>query len=425
MAKENVLDEDLHSEDLQEIISKPPSWLLKRGTAFILITILMILCLSFFIKYPEVVMVPLKFNTSNSPKALASKVNGNLIRILVKDGTWVDKNTDIAYLESVADHDQVINILDQLKKFKTGSFRLSDLENIVSPTELELGELQNSYQNFYLAYLNFKGVNKEGIFLKRKSVAKSEVKYINDQNHRIQQIYELQKIDLALAEQEYVKYQLLAQKKVISQSELQQIEVLLLSKRQTIPQTENVIITNQNNLLIKNKEITEIDNQIFDEEKKFFQALNTFISDAENWKKQYIITSVSKGILIYGDFLQDNQLVKMGDKLFYVNSNKEDYYGEILIPQSFSSKVKRGQKVLIKVQSFPYQEYGLLHGKVNYISDIPIKDSVFFSKVILTRTAQDSLIKLKPGILAVAEIITEDQSIFKRIWLNLTKTLKF
>jgi len=117
--------------------------------------------------------------------------------------------------------------------------------------------------------------------------------------------------------------------------------------------------------------------------------------------------------------------VKMGDVLFYVNANKDDYYGEILIPQVKSSKVKVGQDVLIKVQSYPYQEYGYLRGKINYISDIPIKDSVFFSRVILTRNEQDSVIRLKPGILADADVITEDQSIFKRIWLNLTKSLKF
>mgnify|MGYP003574874347 CR=1 FL=1 len=35
------------------------------------------------------------------------------------------------------------------------------------------------------------------------------------------------------------------------------------------------------------------------------------------------------------------------------------------------------------------------------------------------------MIKLKPGMLADADIITEDQSILKRIWFNLTENLKF
>lgn len=425
MAKRSIFDDDIHSEDLQEIISKPPSWLLKRGITFIVLTIFMIFGLTFFIRYPEVVTVSMKFNTSSAPKVLTGKVNGNLVKILIKDGMPIDKNTNIAYVESVADHDQILNLLDKMKKVRSSTIELTDLNDIVTPTELELGELQNSYHNFYLAYLNYVAINKEGIYQKRKSFIQNEVKYINEQSQRIQQSFDLQKRELSLAEEEYAKYQILAEKKVISQLELQQKEALLLSKRQSIPQMENTIISNQSNRLSKDKEMSEINNQMFEEEKKFYQSLNTFISDAENWKKQYVITSSSEGTLIYGDFLQENQLIKMGEELFYVNANKEDYYGEILIPQSKSSKVKIGQDVLIKVQSYPYQEYGYLRGKVYYISDIPIRDSVFFSKVTLSRSQKDSVIKLKPGILADADIITEDMSIIERIWLNLTKSLKF
>jgi len=425
MAKKTLMDEDIHSEDLQEIISKPPSWLLKRGITFIVLTIFMLFGLTFFIRYPEVVPVSMKFNTSSALKVLTGKVTGNLVKILVKDGTAVDKNTDIAYLESVADHHQVLHLLDKMKQVRSSTIELADLKDIVTPTELELGEVQNSYQNFYLAYLNYVAINKEGIYQKRKNFIQNEVKYINEQNQRIQQSFDLQKRELALAEEEYAKYQILAEKKVISQLELQQKEALLLAKRQSIPQTENTIIGNQSSRLSKDKEMSEINNQMFEEEKKFYQSLNTFISDAENWKKQYVISSPAKGTLIYGDFLQENQLIKMGEELFYVNANKDDYYGEIMIPQSKSSKVKVGQEVLIKVQSYPYQEYGYLRGRIDYISDIPIRDSVFFSKVILNRNEKDSVIKLKPGILADADIITENQSIIKRIWLNLTKSLKF
>lgn len=425
MAKKNYIDEDIHSEDLQEIIAKPPSWLLRRGISFVLLTILMIISLSVFIRYPEMVPVSMKFNTSNTPKALISKVNGNLVGILVKEGQWIEKGTDVAYLESIADHKQVIDILERLRTIRNEGASVRDLENLVSPTELDLGELQSSYQNFYLSYLNYKAVNRDGIFQKRKDFIQNEVQYVNDQNSRIKQTYELQKKELALAEAEYEKYRLLAEKKIISPLELQQKEAILLAKRQAIPQMENTLIGNQSSLLAKDKELSEINNQIIEEEKKFFQSLNTFISDAENWKKQYVISTPSSGQLVYGDFLQENQLVKTGDILFYINAGKDDYYGEILIPQHASSRVKEKQEVLIKVRSYPHQEYGYLKGKIDYISDIPVKDSLFFSRVTLIRTDQDSVIKLKPGIMADAEIITEDQSIFKRIWLNLTKSLKF
>lgn len=371
------------------------------------------------------VPVTMKFNTSNAPKALVSKVNGNIVGIRVKEGQWIEKGTDIAYLESIGDHQQVIDILERLRSIRRAPISVDELKTLVSPMELDLGELQSSYQNFYLAYLNYMAINREGIFHKRKNFIQEEVSYVNDQNRRMQQIYELQKKELELAEAEYEKYRFLAEKKIISPLELQQKEALLLAKRQAVPQMENTLIGNKSSLLAKDKELSEINNQIMEEEKKFFQSMNTFISDAENWKKQYVITAASEGYLVYGDFLQENQLVKTGDILFYINAGREDYYGEVLLPQAMSSKVKRKQKVVIKVRSYPHQEYGYLNGTVDYISDIPVRDSLFFSKVVLTRSDQDSLIRLKPGIMADAEIITEDMSIFKRIWLNLTKSLKF
>lgn len=86
MSKKLLNQDDFHSEELQDIIAKPPSWLLQRGISFVLITILMILGISVFIKYPEMVQAPLKFNTSDAPKVMLSKVNGNLVKILVNEG---------------------------------------------------------------------------------------------------------------------------------------------------------------------------------------------------------------------------------------------------------------------------------------------------------------------------------------------------
>lgn len=425
MGMKSYEDEYIHSEDLQEIITKPPSWLMKWGISSILITILLFLGISIFIRYPELVNATLKFNTIRAPKVIVARSNGNISKLLVKDESWVELNTDVAYLESTSDHMQVLKVLNELKKFRESRSNIYQLEKILSPSELNLGELQGSFHNFYLAYLNFKAVNQKGIFDQRRKILQAELSNIDKQKHHIQQSFNLQLQELALAEAEFEKYRILADKKIISPIELQQKEAQLLAKRQAIPQMENNIINNQGILLSKNRELSDMDNQIIEEEKKFIQALNSFISEGDNWKKQFVLTAPVSGKLIYNSFLQENQIVKTGEELFYINPNNNEYYGEMFISQSNSSKIKRGQKVIIKVQSYPYQEYGYLYGKITYISDIPVRDSVFFSRVGLIRTNQDSLIKLKPGILADAEIITEDQSVFKRIWLNLTKSLKF
>lgn len=424
MPKKREIYEDIHSEDLQEIIAKPPSWLLKRGISFILLTLLLIFGLSFYIKYPEMVLTELRFTTSNSPKVIINPSNGVLIRLLVKDGETVGRNQDIAYLESTASHEDVVNLLDKLRQLQSDKVTLKHLEQVMPPSSLHLGELQGSYQSFYISSLNYQAIQDGGIYQKRREALLNEVDHVNEQNIRIQQTYELQKRELQLAEEEYQKYKQLAEKKIISPLELQQKEAMLLSKRQAIPNIENTIISNRGNLLSKNREISEVENGIVEEEKKFLQALNSMISDAEEWKKRHVLSATVEGKLIYAGFWQENQYVKAGEELFYINPNRDDYYGETFIPQFYMSKIALNQQVLIKVRSYPYQEYGYLHGNVSYISDIPIKDSVFFARIDLKRVDKDLQIKLKPGIVADAEIITADVSIFRRIWTNLTKSLK-
>lgn len=422
--QKNNFEKDIYTEELQEIISKPPSWLLQRGISFVFLTILLLIGLSIFIRYPELVQANMKLTTVNAPKVVISRTTGHIVQLLVKEGDWVNAGSDLAYMESTADHIQVLSLLERLRTIRTMDNILLNLEDIAPPQSMNLGEIQNDYQNFYLSYLSYRAIEKEGIYSKRKAILLKELGNTDAQTRYIQETYDLQKKELALAEEEYNKYKILSDKKVISQMELKQNEATLLSKRQSIPQMEINLIANRGGLLLKNKELSEIDNQILEESKKFLQALNSFISSAENWKKQYVLSSASNGKLIYGSFLQVGQLVESGQELFYSYAGDEDFYGEMLIPQQSSSKVRVGQEILIKVQSYPYQEYGYLHGKVSYISDIPFRDSIFYSKVKLFRTEKDSAIKLKPGTNAEAEIITDDKSIFKRIWIDLTKSLQ-
>lgn len=425
MAKKHDKYQDIHSEDLQEIIAKPPSWLLKRGISFILMTILLILGLSFYIKYPEMVRTEMRFSTTNSPKMIINPTNGILVKLLVNDGEDVQKNQDIAYLESTAAHEDVVDLLNRLKELSNKTISLNELEQAIPPSSLNLGELQGNYQSFYLSLLNYRAIKEGGIYQKRRKVLQSEVENVNEQNIRIQQSYELQKKQLELAEKEYEKYKQLAEKKIISSLELQQRESTLLAKRQSIPNLETNIISNRSNLLSKNKEISEVENDIREEEIKFLQSLNSLISEVEEWKKSYVLSATVGGKLVYAGFWQENQYLEQGEELFYINPNRDDFYGEAFISQHQISKIDTQQQVLINVRGYPHQEYGYLKGRVGYISDIPIKDSVFFARIDLDSIGRKSFIRLKPGIYADAEIITTDLSVLQRIWGNLAKSLNY
>jgi hypothetical protein len=130
---------------------------------------------------------------------------------------------------------------------------------------------------------------------------------------------------------------------------------------------------------------------------------------------------------VFAGTVQENQVVSPGNNVFYINAGNTDYFGEMSIPQNNSGKVRTGQTVLIKLKSFPFEEYGMIKGKLSYLSDVPYHDSVFLSKVtfkLVKSPDPQKQIHLKEGMNADAEIITEDATILQRITRNLIKALR-
>ena len=128
----------------------------------------------------------------------------------------------------------------------------------------------------------------------------------------------------------------------------------------------------------------------------------------------------------YAGILQENQNVSINQELFIVNPGNTNFFGEVQIPQYNMGKVKLGQRTLIKLRSYPFEEYGIINGKISYITDVALKDSVFIAKIDFGKFEQKNPanpIVLKPGMVADAEIITKESSLLQRFVRNITKML--
>lgn len=139
-----------------------------------------------------------------------------------------------------------------------------------------------------------------------------------------------------------------------------------------------------------------------------------------------VLTASQNGKVSFAGIIQENQLIALNQEVFYINPGNEKFFGQMSIPQASMGKVKDGQQVLIKLKSYPYEEYGMIRGQINSISDIPYRDSIFLSKVnfnLRGSTDMKKPIHLKQGMMADAEIITQDATILQRITWNLVKLI--
>jgi HlyD family secretion protein len=129
------------------------------------------------------------------------------------------------------------------------------------------------------------------------------------------------------------------------------------------------------------------------------------------------------GRVSFAGFLQENQQIKNGQMIFIVHPHNSSAYMEILIPQYNFGKVKIGQEVLFKFQAYPFEQFGSVQGRIEYISSIST-DSGFLAKVILPKglhTNYDRSLPYQNGLLAQADIITQDMSLLERFYYTLRK----
>jgi hypothetical protein len=97
------LNEERHTEDMQEIISKIPSWIVKWGITLFFGIILTTLAISFLIRYPDEVAGNLKVTSVVEPIPLTSLIAGKLMTIQVQDGDIVKKGQVVAIIQSGKD----------------------------------------------------------------------------------------------------------------------------------------------------------------------------------------------------------------------------------------------------------------------------------------------------------------------------------
>lgn len=409
-----------HSDDMQDIITTVPGWLLRWGISLFFGILVLIVALAALIRYPDIVNAQLKIDSPNSPKPVVSKIAGKLVQLLVKENQEVKANEPLAYLESTANHARVLLMLANLKQLQRRVLQTKPIDNMVfnQADNIQLGELQSAYQTFFQEYLAYRSSVNNGFLVKKKGYLERDLASLTKQQEQLKAQKLLEQKDLKIASDEYEMHKKLAEQRVETKREFTDAESKYLGKQSSVVQTESAIITGENNYAAKQKDILELENQVQEEKSKFLQAINSLISVTEDWQSKYVLSASQTGRLQYAGVIQENQVLTPGQEVFYINPGNEAFFGNMTITQNNMGKVKEGQQVLIKLKSYPFEEYGMIRGRIKYISDVPYKDSVFVSKVdFKIRNTSDLKrpIHLKQGMVADAEIITQDATILQRI----------
>ncbi len=112
------------------------------------------------------------------------------------------------------------------------------------------------------------------------------------------------------------------------------------------------------------------------------------------------------------------RFVRKDEKVFsLIPSNKTPYLALLQLPIKGAGKVKTNQEVYVKLNNYPFMEFGVIKGKIKNISALPFDDhynvQVRFPRELIT-TYGDTL-KPQPLMHGVGEVIVERKSLYGRI----------
>lgn len=421
----------IRSEEVNEILSDTPKWILRWGISIMFILIIVGVSLTYFIKYPDILTADINLTTLNPPVTLVAKSNGKLTHLFVKDKQQVNKNEAIGIIENTANYNDVCELLQKANLLEE-KYKYSDsIISIQFNDSLKTGEITPYYLQFLKAlkdinlYLKINSYNKQIDLLKKDLVNYNTLlnKYTLQQKINNEQ--------LKLFENDFNRDKKLFEEKAISAREFETQKKNYLNAQNSNEQSK---ITVSNALIQINnieKNILQLAIQDYQEKTKlrneFNQQLKVLIAEIKKWKEIYVVESPVSGKLSFFNVWTVNQNVKQGDELFAIIPNeKQEFIGKCTLPVLNTGKLAIGQKVNIKLDSYPYNENGMLNGIVTNIAEVPNKDNLLIDvKLIngLTTSYNKTLVR-KEEMKGKAEIITTSKTLLTRVFDNFNRYLK-
>ncbi|MDL2239132.1 HlyD family secretion protein [Bacteroidales bacterium OttesenSCG-928-K22] len=411
--QENI---ELRSEEIKEILGRPPKWIVRWGISLIFIIIAVLFIGSYFFKYPDVLQATITVTTENLPAGITAKSSGRIDTIFTNEKQFVKQNDILAIVENPARFEDILLLKNYLQLYIVGD----ETHEQEVPVNLHLDNIQQSYLLFLRAHEDYqyflstdyhrkkiKGIKKQ--IAKQKSImlkTENQLKFTSQQLNSVQQMFSA---DSALYE-----------KKMLSRTEYENSKNTYIQYLQSY---ESALLNIDNQHL----SILQYEQSIFDLEQQYIEQKNNLqltlstsydqlLAQIKSWEQTYILVSPCDGVATFTKYWKKNQNINAGEILVtVVPQETSQIVGKILLPPQGAGKVQEGQMVNVKFDNFPYMEYGMIRVPIKHISLVPITSNdqskmyileVVFPEKLITNYGKE--LTFSQEMTGIAEIITED-----------------
>ncbi|MDX6181204.1 HlyD family efflux transporter periplasmic adaptor subunit [Flavobacterium sp. Fl-77] len=412
---------ELRSEEVQDILTKVPHWMIRWGSVLILGILLMLFFISWFVKYPDVVTAEITITTNVPPEKIVAKASGRIEAILVKNKAVVSKNTTLAIIENTANYKDVFLLKSIIEKYNINDPKVAFPFLLLKNTQL--GEIESAYAVFQKEYQAQELNHNLHPFEVESRAQSSENIQIKERLEILQQQKIINESELQLQKNEVTRFETLFNKGIISTQEMEAKKLSYLQAQKSYKSLLSSISQLKSSLIDNTKSSQNLQINSTREEvnlgRNMTQSFYQLKKVIKDWELNYTLQSSVNGVVTFLQVWNENQTINVGDNVFSIIPDaRNGFVGKVKAPALNSGKIKSGQKVNIRLANFPDREFGVLKGTIQNIALVPDKEGNLLIDVALPnglKTSYKKQIIFQQEMKGSAEIVTEDLRLIERI----------
>jgi multidrug resistance efflux pump len=412
---------EIRSDQVQEILGSPPSWIIRWGIAAIGAMFILAFFLAAIIKYPNTIKGNAVITSTNPPVKLINKTPSVIDSIYMTNGQSVRKNDIILQMKSALGQSDLTMLkifLSAVEPNKIDEITDDKLDAIASRT---FGEIQPEINRVLTALKKYRNFNTQQVELKKMRFISDQIQSYKNLAITINNQLRLKDVDVKNARMDYDIDKGLYDQKVLSQTDLLEEETKLNIQLQQFESLQKDLSQNAIIILELEKERVDLENQYHDKVHYFEDEINSALSMIRNFIDDYELTQVIKapmdGVVDYALSYATHQFVPGGAELATIVPAQGDFICLATVPTTRFSSIKKGQKVMISLDNYPAHEYGQLIGVVKDFSVTYSKENYRLTIDLpgLTTTYEKKLQYL-PEMHGSALVITDETTILQRLF---------
>lgn len=427
--KEEQVFTDLKSEQMNELLATPPKWIVNSGGGVLLLSLLLIISLAWFIRYPDEISGEVIVTTSKAPIELSNQSYVQLKVLNVVENQEVEAGDLLAQFDFRVNSDDFAKALVYLKELESFNGQFPS-EIPVLDRGLQLGSFREQWTNLLSNIREWNSEYRSNLkgeelkLLRREIAFREQLQVISGRK------INLSESEYALMEEQLAGGERLAEQNAISKQSLIQDKRSRNLAMQTVEGQKEQAVQNLITLNSLRKEILRLERDARSERlqrsAEIRLVLTGLINAFQNWEKDAAWTAPCSGKVIFNKLLQVNRFYKAEEASLIIVPQGNGYQAVASVVGSGSGRLKKGQRAFIELTDYPKAEFGMLEGRVSTITQMD-KEGKYELRIELPRqlrTSYNRQIPPKAQLKGKVTVITKDKRLLMRFFEQFTALIK-